>query len=84
MILFVKFSLFSLDYVIIPVHLGMHWVCAVLDIKRKVIEYFDSLHGSGGPVVEVRLIDFFFVFYVLSLIFLLYMKFRSMWSHQPN
>lgn len=26
-----------------PIHCGMHWTCAVIDIKNKSIYYYDSL-----------------------------------------
>ncbi|ORY30691.1 cysteine proteinase [Rhizoclosmatium globosum] len=42
-----KFDLFALDYVIIPVHLGMHWTCSTINFKKKRIEFYDSLHGSN-------------------------------------
>ncbi|KAJ3276854.1 hypothetical protein HDV01_002909 [Terramyces sp. JEL0728] len=42
-----KFDVFGLDMVIIPVHLGMHWVCSAINLKQKRVEYYDSLHGSN-------------------------------------
>ncbi|KAI8612855.1 hypothetical protein BC830DRAFT_1161778 [Chytriomyces sp. MP71] len=43
-----KFDLFSLDYVIIPVHMGMHWCCSVINFRLKRIEYYDSLYGGNA------------------------------------
>jgi sentrin-specific protease 1 len=40
-----RVDIFSKDIIIIPIHLGMHWVCGVIDFRIKAILYFDSLHG---------------------------------------
>ncbi|KAI9136588.1 hypothetical protein BKA69DRAFT_1103189 [Paraphysoderma sedebokerense] len=42
-----KFDLFSLDYVIFPVHLHVHWCCGMINLKKKRFEYYDSLHGQN-------------------------------------
>jgi sentrin-specific protease 1 len=36
-------DIFQLDYYIVPVHRPAHWCLAVLDMKNKRIDYFDSL-----------------------------------------
>lgn len=41
-----KVDVFSLDYMIVPIHLGMHWTCAVVDFTDQKIDYYDSLLGS--------------------------------------
>mmetsp|Transcript_25006 Transcript_25006/g.35018 ORF Transcript_25006/g.35018 Transcript_25006/m.35018 type:complete len:660 (+) Transcript_25006:108-2087(+) len=41
-----KVDVFSLNYVIIPVHLGVHWCLAVINFVDKRFEYYDSM---GGP-----------------------------------
>ncbi|TPX78554.1 hypothetical protein CcCBS67573_g00139 [Chytriomyces confervae] len=48
-----KFDIFALDYVIIPVHLGMHWCCSVLNMKKKRIEYYDSLLGGNPTLFKI-------------------------------
>ena len=40
------------DKIIIPVHQGVHWVLAVIDIKKKVVSYYDSLLGRDRKVVQ--------------------------------
>ena len=40
------------DKVIIPVHQTNHWVLAVIDLKRKVVSYYDSLLGRDEDVVR--------------------------------
>ncbi|KAJ2999980.1 SUMO1 sentrin specific peptidase 1 [Globomyces sp. JEL0801] len=42
-----KFDIFEKDYIIIPVHLQMHWCCAVINFKKNRFEYYDSLHGNN-------------------------------------
>ncbi|KAI9364484.1 hypothetical protein DFJ73DRAFT_788926 [Zopfochytrium polystomum] len=48
-----KFDLFAKELVIIPVHLGMHWCCSIINFKKKRIEYYDSLHGSYNIIFKV-------------------------------
>ena len=36
-------SVLDCDKIIIPVHLGCHWTCAVINLKEQQILYFDSL-----------------------------------------
>lgn len=45
-----KVDIFSYDILLIPVHLGMHWCMAVIDITRKRVEFYDSLY-NGDTVV---------------------------------
>ncbi|KAG9321005.1 hypothetical protein KVV02_003983 [Mortierella alpina] len=43
-----KVKIFELDYVLIPIHCsGNHWTTAVIDMKNKRIEYYDSLLGNN-------------------------------------
>ncbi|XP_041366433.1 sentrin-specific protease 1-like [Gigantopelta aegis] len=42
-----KVDIFSYDYILIPVHLGMHWCLAVIDFKKKSIFYYDSMGGTN-------------------------------------
>lgn len=37
--------MFTYDKVIIPIHLGVHWTLAVINLKAKQLEYFDSMGG---------------------------------------
>lgn len=48
-----KIDIFSFDYIIIPVHLSVHWCCAVINFKEKRFEYYDSLHGPSGEAFQV-------------------------------
>lgn len=38
-----SFDAFALDKVIVPVHLGAHWALIAIDLRKKRIEYYDSL-----------------------------------------
>jgi sentrin-specific protease 1 len=49
----IKFDVFEKDYVIIPVHLGMHWCCSVIDFTQKKFRYFDSLHGNNSKCLRL-------------------------------
>ena len=42
-----KVDLFAHSMLLIPVHLGMHWCLAVVDVDRKVITYYDSMGGNN-------------------------------------
>ncbi|MEW5296812.1 MAG: hypothetical protein WDW36_000064 [Sanguina aurantia] len=41
----------DLDRVIMPVHCGAHWTCAVIDIKAKALYYYDSLLGEDEDLL---------------------------------
>ncbi|EGC34898.1 hypothetical protein DICPUDRAFT_55498 [Dictyostelium purpureum] len=47
-----KVDIFSLDKVILPVHLGNHWCCAVINFKDKQFQYFDSLLGDNRECLK--------------------------------
>ena len=40
------------DKVVVPVHQQVHWCCAVADIKRKELVYYDSMLGKDQAVLE--------------------------------
>jgi len=42
-----KVDIFSHAIVLIPVHLGMHWCLATIDMQRKAITYYDSMGGNN-------------------------------------
>lgn len=48
-----KVDIFAKDLILIPVHLGMHWVLAVIDFRLKMVRYIDSLHGSNPKALNV-------------------------------
>lgn len=42
-------DLLQLRRIFCPVHLGNHWVCAVIDIEEKAIMWYDSMGATDVP-----------------------------------
>jgi len=40
-------SVLDVDLLVAPVHQGMHWVCAVADLKGRRLLYYDSLKARA-------------------------------------
>jgi len=40
------YSILDCDKVVIPIHQGMHWVLAVINIAETKLQFFDSMGGS--------------------------------------
>lgn len=40
-------NIFDQDIVLVPVHLGNHWCLAVIDVRKKRVNYYDSLHAKN-------------------------------------
>ncbi|KAJ3333854.1 SUMO1 sentrin specific peptidase 1, partial [Kappamyces sp. JEL0680] len=49
-----KIDVFAKDFIIIPVHMGMHWCCSVINFRLKRFEYYDSLHGNNQKCLNVN------------------------------
>ncbi|KAL4452571.1 hypothetical protein ABPG75_008233 [Micractinium tetrahymenae] len=45
-------SILDCDRVILPVHQGLHWVCAVIDLQQKKFVYYDSLRGEDQRCLQ--------------------------------
>lgn len=46
-------DLFALDKIFFPINQGFsHWICAVVYMKEKRIQMYDSLHGPGMSYLE--------------------------------
>ena len=43
-----KVDLFAFDMIMVPLHLGMHWCLAVIDVRTETITSYDSLMGSNN------------------------------------
>ncbi len=50
---FTQINLFEKEMIIIPVHLDVHWCCAVINMLDRRIEYYDSLHGNNAQVFRL-------------------------------
>jgi len=48
-----KVDVFSHDYILVPVHLGMHWCSCIINFKKKRIEYYDSLLGNNSQCFKL-------------------------------
>uniref|UniRef100_A0A2M4BG09 Putative sentrin/sumo-specific protease n=1 Tax=Anopheles marajoara TaxID=58244 RepID=A0A2M4BG09_9DIPT len=49
-----KVDLFSFDVIVVPVHVNeVHWCMAIIDLRRKAIEYYDSLGAPNNPVLDM-------------------------------
>uniref|UniRef100_A0A7S2ZHN5 Ubiquitin-like protease family profile domain-containing protein n=2 Tax=Rhodosorus marinus TaxID=101924 RepID=A0A7S2ZHN5_9RHOD len=47
-----KVDIFSKDVLVIPInHENFHWACAVIDLRRRQLSYFDSLGGKNTTVL---------------------------------
>jgi len=45
-------DIFSMDLILIPVHLGMHWCLAVIDLRKLGVFYFDSMGGNNENCLQ--------------------------------
>jgi len=50
-----KIDIFSYDLILIPVHLGMHWCLATVDLKQKAVFYYDSMGGDNATCLNALL-----------------------------
>uniref|UniRef100_A0A803TIK7 SUMO specific peptidase 1 n=1 Tax=Anolis carolinensis TaxID=28377 RepID=A0A803TIK7_ANOCA len=50
-----KVDIFSVDILLVPIHLGVHWCLAVIDFRKKNITYFDSMGGSNSEACRILL-----------------------------
>jgi len=67
--LYCQTDIFAYDKVLLPVHLGVHWCLAVINIKERRTEYYDSLGGSNDTCHEVAVSSLLFVLSGCSLMF---------------
>ncbi|NXW62567.1 SENP2 protease, partial [Eurystomus gularis] len=45
-------DVFRQDFILVPVHLRVHWALVVIDVRKKSIRYYDSLGGKGDKICE--------------------------------
>ncbi|XP_072552510.1 sentrin-specific protease 1 isoform X2 [Salminus brasiliensis] len=50
-----KVDIFSVDIILVPVHLGVHWCLSVMDFRKKSITYFDSMGGNNDEACRILL-----------------------------
>ncbi|KAG2485480.1 hypothetical protein HYH03_015755 [Edaphochlamys debaryana] len=42
----------ELDRIILPVHKGVHWTCAEVDLRAKAVRYYDSLKSDDRVLAD--------------------------------
>nr|KAG5697321.1 hypothetical protein BaRGS_004987 [Batillaria attramentaria] len=47
-----KVDIFAHHYLVIPVHLGVHWCLCVVFVKQKKICYYDSMGGNNDQCLN--------------------------------
>lgn len=50
-----KVDIFSVDIILVPIHLGVHWCLSVVDLRKKSITYFDSMGGINDKACQILL-----------------------------
>ncbi|KAK6308415.1 hypothetical protein J4Q44_G00216860 [Coregonus suidteri] len=50
-----KMDIFSMDVILVPVHLGVHWCLSVVDLRKKSVTYFDSMGGNNDEACRILL-----------------------------
>ncbi|KAM6389825.1 LOW QUALITY PROTEIN: sentrin-specific protease 1 [Rhynochetos jubatus] len=50
-----KVDIFSVDLLLVPIHLGVHWCLAVVDFRKKTITYYDSMGGINSEACRTLL-----------------------------
>ncbi|NXS55995.1 SENP1 protease, partial [Brachypteracias leptosomus] len=50
-----KVDIFSVDLLLVPIHLGVHWCLAVVDFRKKSITYYDSMGGINSEACRILL-----------------------------
>ncbi|KAM5287995.1 sentrin-specific protease 1 [Ctenodactylus gundi] len=50
-----KVDVFSVDILLVPIHLGVHWCLAVVDFRMKTVTYYDSMGGTNNEACKLLL-----------------------------
>lgn len=50
-----KVDIFSVDVLLVPIHLGVHWCLAVIDFRKRIITYYDSMGGMNSEACKILL-----------------------------
>uniref|UniRef100_A0A8B9V5X1 Ubiquitin-like protease family profile domain-containing protein n=1 Tax=Anas zonorhyncha TaxID=75864 RepID=A0A8B9V5X1_9AVES len=50
-----KVDIFSVDLLLVPIHLGVHWCLAVVDFRKKTITYYDSMGGINSEEIPQQM-----------------------------
>jgi len=47
-----KVDIFSYNLIVVPIHLGLHWTLAVVDMNCQEIRYYDSMNGNNNECLK--------------------------------
>ncbi|XP_018567904.1 sentrin-specific protease-like [Anoplophora glabripennis] len=47
-----RVDIFEHDIICVPIHLGMHWCMAIINLKDRSIRYYDSMGSSNNKCLE--------------------------------
>ena len=47
-----KVDIFSYNLIVVPIHLGLHWTLAVVDMNFQEIRYYDSMNGNNNECLK--------------------------------
>jgi Ulp1 family protease len=47
-----KVDVFSYEFICVPIHLGMHWCMAIVNLKERTIKYYDSMGKSNNQCLN--------------------------------
>ncbi|KAM8977555.1 sentrin-specific protease 1 [Pelodytes ibericus] len=50
-----KVDIFSMNILLVPIHLGVHWCLAVIDFRKKSVTYYDSMGGLNNEACRLLL-----------------------------
>ncbi|CAN8178413.1 unnamed protein product, partial [Coccothraustes coccothraustes] len=50
-----RVDIFSVDLLLVPIHLGVHWCLAAVDFRKKSITYYDSMGGINSEACRILL-----------------------------
>lgn len=48
-------DLFLCDLILVPLHLGVHWALAIIDLKAKTVKAFDSMGQRHDDICNLLL-----------------------------
>ncbi|XP_044268035.1 sentrin-specific protease 1-like [Tribolium madens] len=47
-----RVDIFSYEFICVPIHLGMHWCMAIINLKERTIKYYDSMGKSNNQCLN--------------------------------
>ena len=50
-----KVDIFSFDIILVPVHLDVHWCLAVMNLKKKSVNFYDSMGSDKNDILNALL-----------------------------